>query len=283
MSLLPKDSDIPVEFDLSIVPTESVLYQILTDEFCPFPSSPPSFIEGGSPRETGEKGCKILQSRNELFAIKDFLITGKFPQPLPRQLVENLNYFGIPLGIFAMHKLNEDFYRNNLYAPGMANSPIQEPYYKLRKLNESLVNSFELASNLHWVYATYLFDTWQNISSLTPRDVPLEDVRALLAERDIPHTTPGNNANLVLHTYPRPYVNISNIDVADVKEYITNVTKGFKQRDQQYSGSPLRGHAAIAWQSGKLIRESIRNRGGKIAKFSPMDYHQTLSQFFTHL
>ena len=229
--LASRDSHDTVAFPIELIPKDSYLRKLLSDEIH-FPL-----------KKTDNGAIIVNNTAQELEMLKQYIVAGEVSDDASK-LVELLDYYGVyhlkttyPED-FMRIKLKEDWYRNNLYNVAFKDSPIRDNEYNLIRLDATIVQKFELVNLLHYLYSRQIYGG--KISNNMNVDHFIEKDRLHEKEIIVPKIP---KKRLLLHSYPRYYVQGKEPELV---EKIKSTNQKFLTRDAEF------GHS--------LIRESLRNR-----------------------
>jgi hypothetical protein len=266
-----------ISFPPGLVPQGTILYKLLYEELVP------SFPTGK------EEIPQVPHTLAELNVLKNYLSYGIVTDPTLDILLELLDYYGIyaaratyPAEFFIL-KLKEEFYRKNLYNPAFDKHQIQNDTYGLVDLRFLSEKEFELANNVHFLYATYLWNTWEWVGKGQAPSPPVnERLINLVTDQgepiydDVSIFLPnGVKPSVLMHTYLRPYITIPlDISINEVKQYIKNVRKGFNLRDDKFENKVVRESVRF-FGNGSIHQQLIGN-----AKRIPFDFKINLVRIY---
>ena len=237
--LQPSDSEQPVEIELKYVSGNTHLWTLLT-------GNTQVGIE-----KTASGAIVTASTASALSALKRYLYEGRLPTDETEAIeaIKALDYYQIvtvtaeyPLE-FMVIKLEEDWFRKNLYSPN-STPELRARTYGCIQLTNEILKTHELARLVHYLYSKSIHEKTHR-HKFDPSTL-IEKDRAPLEADENEDDVVAEKERFLVHTYPRLYVKFT--EVSQIKAKIVEANAKFRERDAEFDES--------------CVRESLRKRRG---------------------
>lgn len=219
-----------IQIDLRLVPRESYLYKLLSEQ-----SSIPV-------KKDETNAFCVTSTFEELQILRDYLHLGTIDSQKVAKCVEVLDYYTI-FSLKASYpeefvkiKLEEEWFRTNLHKQNLSTSGIHDNLFRCITLTDNMLKSFMLMSNVHYLYSkipSFSHKKYDDCFSHLINKERNEDEYLSYFEQEL----------YLIHSFPRFYVKFTDYDELNSK--IKEVNSMFLNRDLEFANSCIRENLRI--------------------------------------